>query len=245
MPAKKLITVCDSRRLEESYAMNASGTATQANEVYMDSLEAKVSQLHASLTELASDTIPTDFLKGAVDAGDSIVQLLDNTNLLQVALLVYFCDIDNDAFSGMNGLVNDRPYMIINQNMTPERIRSTIAHEMAHFIFIWPVDMAEKDIEAMATAISGVFLFPAEDAKRELGIRRSAVTKDMTLICKEYGISMYWDIFNGYHSFADMDKETELADTFEDVEKLYYSHFYRDYVEGKNGRNEKNRHPEK
>ncbi len=57
--------------------------------------------------------------------------------------------------------------------------------------------------------------------------------------------NIYWDIFNGYRSFADMDKETELADTFEDVEELYYSHFYRDYVEGQNGRNEKNRHPER
>ncbi|MCC8137894.1 MAG: serine/arginine repetitive matrix protein 2 [Clostridiales bacterium] len=57
--------------------------------------------------------------------------------------------------------------------------------------------------------------------------------------------NIYWDIFNGYRSFADMDKETELADTFEDVEQLYYSHFYRDFVEGQNGRNEKNRHSER
>ncbi|MCD8085026.1 MAG: serine/arginine repetitive matrix protein 2 [Clostridiales bacterium] len=57
--------------------------------------------------------------------------------------------------------------------------------------------------------------------------------------------NIYWDMFNGYRSFADIDKETELANTFEDVEQLYYSHFYRDYVEGQNGRNEKNRHPER
>ncbi len=57
--------------------------------------------------------------------------------------------------------------------------------------------------------------------------------------------NIYWDIFNGYRSFADMDKETELADTFEDVEQLYYSHFYRDFVEGQNRRNEKNRHTER
>lgn len=43
----------------------------------------------------------------------------------------------------------------------------------------------------MATAISGAFLFPTEDAWRELGIRRTSVTKDITLICREYGISMY------------------------------------------------------
>ena len=97
----------------------------------------------------------------------------------------------SDAFSGMNGLVNGRPYIIVNKNMSPERIRSTIVHEMAHFMFVWQEDMEEKLVEDYATAISGAFLFPREDARRELGIRRSAVTKDMALVCKEYGISMY------------------------------------------------------
>jgi Zn-dependent peptidase ImmA (M78 family) len=100
-------------------------------------------------------------------------------------------EIENDAFSGMNGLVNERPYIIVNSTMNPERIRSTIAHEMAHFIFQWSDDMEEKQVEERATSISGAFLFPAADARRELGVRRSAVTKDMSLTCKEYGISMY------------------------------------------------------
>lgn len=116
----------------------------------------------------------------------NLIELLENKGIL-----VYVCDIENDAFSGMNGVVNDRPYIIINKNMNPERIRSTIVHEMAHFIFIWPEDMEEKRVEDMATAISGAFLFSEEDAKRELGIRRRAITKDMILVCKEYGISMY------------------------------------------------------
>ena len=116
----------------------------------------------------------------------NLIEVLENKGIL-----VYVCDIENNAFSGMNGLVNGRPYIIVNGKMSPERIRSTIAHEMAHFIFIWPEDMEEKQIEDMATAISGAFLFPATDAIRELGIRRSSVTRDMELICKEYGISMY------------------------------------------------------
>jgi len=116
----------------------------------------------------------------------NLIELLENKGIL-----VYICDIDNDAFSGMNGLVNERPYIIVNGNMNPERIRSTIAHEMAHFIFMWPEGMNEKAIEDTATAISGAFLFPAVDAVRELGIRRTAITKDMILTCKEYGISMY------------------------------------------------------
>lgn len=116
----------------------------------------------------------------------NLIEILENKGIL-----VYSCDVDNDAFSGMNGLVNGRSYIIVNGKMSPERIRSTIAHEMAHFIFKWPEDMEEKQVEDMATAISGAFLFPAADARRELGIHRSSITKDMVLICKEYGISMY------------------------------------------------------
>lgn len=122
------------------------------------------------------------------DAGPigNLIELLENKGIL-----VCFLGIDNDAFSGMNGLVNGRPYIVVNKNMSPERIRSTIVHEMAHFIFVWPHCMKDKEIENRATAISGAFLLSEDDAKRELGIRRSAITKDMSLICKEYGISMY------------------------------------------------------
>lgn len=90
----------------------------------------------------------------------------------------------------MNGFVNNRPFIVLNPKMTPERNRSTIAHELAHLMFVWPESMDEKEIEKMATAVGGAFLFPESDAKRELGIRRSAITKDMVLVAVEYGISM-------------------------------------------------------
>lgn len=115
-----------------------------------------------------------------------LIEILENKGIL-----VYLCDIENDDFSGMNGTVNGRPYIIINKNMNPQRIRSTISHELAHLLFCWPEDMSDKDIENMATAISGAFLFPASDMERELGARRSAITNDMTGVCREYGISMY------------------------------------------------------
>lgn len=106
-------------------------------------------------------------------------------------ILVYECDIDNDDFSGMNGFVNGRPYIVLNPRMNPERNRSTIVHELAHLMFVWPEDMEDKDIEQKATAISGAFLFPKSDAIRELGVRRTAVTRDMVLVAVEYGISMW------------------------------------------------------
>ena len=116
----------------------------------------------------------------------NLIELLENKGIL-----IHVCDIEWEGFSGMNGSVNGRPYIIINGNMSPERIRSTIVHELAHFIFQWDEAMEEKEVEQMVTAISGAFLFSKEDAIRELGIRRSRITNDMTYICKEYGISMY------------------------------------------------------
>ncbi len=116
----------------------------------------------------------------------NLIEILENKGIL-----VYLCEIENDDFSGLNGTVNGRSYIIINKKMTAERIRSTIAHEMAHFLFIWPEDMEDKVVEKTATAISGAFLFLEEDVRRELGVKRTKITNDMIGVCKEYGVSMY------------------------------------------------------
>lgn len=116
----------------------------------------------------------------------NLIEILENKGIL-----VYLCNVSNSDFSGLNGTVNGRPYVIINAEMSAERIRSTIVHEMAHFMFIWPEDMEAKKVEYMATAISGAFLFPSKDAIRELGVKRSYISKDMIAVCQEYGISMF------------------------------------------------------
>ena len=64
---------------------------------------------------------------------NDLITILENKGIL-----VYLCQIDSSKFSGMNGFVNDRPYIMINSSMSPERIRSTIAHELAHLVFDWP-----------------------------------------------------------------------------------------------------------
>ncbi len=122
-------------------------------------------------------------------AGDGPIEDLIG-KLENKGILVFECPLDDPKFSGMNGLVNERPYLVFNPGMSPERNRSTSVHELAHLMFRWPDVMTEKEIEDRATAISGAFLFPRSDAIRELGIRRTSVTQDMLLVAKEYGISM-------------------------------------------------------
>lgn len=127
---------------------------------------------------------------GLAESGpiNEIISILENKGIL-----VYEFNHSDERysdFSGMNGLVNGRPYIVINGSMTPERNRSTIVHELSHIFFSWPSDMEEKEIEQHATAISGAFLFPEDDAIRELGQNRSNITNDMLKVCVEYGVSM-------------------------------------------------------
>ena len=107
--------------------------------------------------------------------------------LENMGILIYQAPIESDQFSGMNGSVDDRPFVVLNENMSCERQRSTLIHELAHLFF----EMDEiEDEEKYATAISGAFLFPKEDAIRELGVKRTRITQDMVMVAKEYGISM-------------------------------------------------------
>jgi transcriptional regulator with XRE-family HTH domain len=62
---------------------------------------------------------------------DELMGILENKGILVLEL-----DIENDHFSGMNGFVNDYPYIAINKNMSPERKRTTILHELAHLMFV-------------------------------------------------------------------------------------------------------------
>ena len=57
--------------------------------------------------------------------------------------------------------------------------------------------------------------------------------------------NVYWDCYNGIRSVSLKEKDDEIADSFEEVEQLFYKLHYQEYVEGQNARNLKNRHPER
>ena len=115
---------------------------------------------------------------------EDLVALLENKGFL-----VLFLDIKNDAFSGINGFVNGYPYIAIREDMNVMRKRTTLVHELAHILFSWEGSVVNE--EKHATAIAGAFLITREDLYRKLGQKRSSMTRDMTLVCREYGISTY------------------------------------------------------
>ena len=57
--------------------------------------------------------------------------------------------------------------------------------------------------------------------------------------------NIYWDCYNGIRSALQPKSEESLADTFEEVEKLYYKLHYTNFTERQNERNAKIRHTER
>lgn len=65
--------------LKKSYeeATNAEGSAREENEEYSKSIQASIDLAQAKLEQLANDTLNSNFLKGAIDAGGKLIEVLD------------------------------------------------------------------------------------------------------------------------------------------------------------------------
>lgn len=63
-------------------AMDSAGVATKANDTYMESATAHINQFKASFEELSSDILSSKLLGGIIDAGSTILGILDSISKL-------------------------------------------------------------------------------------------------------------------------------------------------------------------
>lgn len=85
----RFLVLMENYQKAQSYmqtAENSTGTAEKKFSAYLDTIEAKTKSLQASFEALATDTVSTDMLKGIIDASASVVEFVDNTNLLKGSL---------------------------------------------------------------------------------------------------------------------------------------------------------------
>lgn len=66
----------DTARAATETAMNSTGSAMKENERYMESLSGKIGTFKAQFQELSNVTLDSDFLKGAVDTGTKLLEIL-------------------------------------------------------------------------------------------------------------------------------------------------------------------------
>lgn len=75
--------------LEKVYneTQNSEGSALRENETQLDSIQGKVDQLTASFQEMWNTSISSDFIKGLVDAGTQITNLVTKAGVLRTAFM--------------------------------------------------------------------------------------------------------------------------------------------------------------
>lgn len=76
-------------QLEKVYneTQNSEGSALRENETQLDSIQGKVDQLTASFQEMWNTSISSDFIKGLVDAGTQITNLVTKAGLLRTTFI--------------------------------------------------------------------------------------------------------------------------------------------------------------
>lgn len=67
-------------------ATNSAGTAMEKFSAYQESMEAHYNKLIASAEALAKNTVPTELVNGLMDAASAVLDFLEATNLLTIAL---------------------------------------------------------------------------------------------------------------------------------------------------------------
>lgn len=90
--------------LEKSYkeATNAVGSASEEQLKYSQSIQYSIDRAKASLEELANDFLSSDFLKGLIDAGNKLINILDL--LVDKAGMLGTIGIGAGAFAGFKNV---------------------------------------------------------------------------------------------------------------------------------------------
>ena len=172
-------------------------------ELVLETINRKLGNINEIVNILGGDVLPiVDISKktkfeNVESAAKQIRTFLSITELGPVGNItdvienkgIIICELENidDWFSGINGTVNERPFIVINKKMPPERQRFTLIHELVHILFDFENN---KDEEKLVDQISGNFFFPKEDVLRELGTHRTDIRFDLRYLQCEYGISM-------------------------------------------------------
>ena len=121
-------------------------------------------------------------------------------NLVQNAedrgVVVIGKDDTNKKFDGLSGWCDKYPVVVINTDMSADRLRFTLAHEIGHLVMD---TSAAEDEEKLANRFAAALLVPAQDAKRALGESRDWLDwDDLKELKRTYGLSMSAGVRRAY-----------------------------------------------
>lgn len=117
----------------------------------------------------------------------NVVELLEDKGIK--VLMVEF----DERFEGLSAWINDDefPVVVINKNMTVERIRFTAMHELGHLLLNIPAELPDKERERICHRFANAMLLPKEALLEEVGNKRSSISlPELISIKEQYGISV-------------------------------------------------------
>ena len=122
------------------------------------------------------------------DALENVTQTLETHG----AMVVHYNQQSTARFDGLSALVNKRwPMLIVNSNVTADRLRFDLAHELGHILMDTSSLGDEKAQEFAAHRFASSFLIPGSVLKNEIGIKRQNLSLSELLLLKEkYGVSV-------------------------------------------------------
>lgn len=142
------------------------------------------------------------------------------SNLLEVieelGLIVIFIDSVN-GFDGKDGLVNERPFIVLANDKSGDRQRNSLAHELGHLL----IKHDNLDVEKVANYFAGAFLIPKDSLLKDLGKKRSTLTLfELKKLKEKYKVSMQSIIYRAWQ--LNIISETEKTNLFKKFSILGY-----------------------
>jgi Zn-dependent peptidase ImmA (M78 family)/DNA-binding XRE family transcriptional regulator len=105
-----------------------------------------------------------------------------------------------EDFDGMTGYYSGRPFVAIQENLSKDRIRFTLLHELAHILLCGSTHQGRKQDEKLCNLFASEFLLPAHVLRLELPdkVRHTIAIPELLQIKSKYGISMQAILFRAH-----------------------------------------------
>lgn len=125
-------------------------------------------------------------LKLGIDGISNVIEVLEDNGVKVIEIS------EADSFEGLSGYANDDiPVIVVNDNLTPERKRFALLHELGHLLMRLKCDMKAKEIENLCNIFASELLLPSYVLLSRIGIIRHDISlAELSDLQKQYGISI-------------------------------------------------------
>lgn len=99
---------------------------------------------------------------------------------------------EKPSFEGLSGYANESiPIIVVNANLSGERKRFVLLHELAHLVITFKDSVTEKAIEMYCNAFAGEMLLPSTVMQERLGAHRHDISlAEISDIQRQFGVSV-------------------------------------------------------